>query len=61
MANISTENVLEGTIDEEISSLNIVDAEIEVCFPLIHNKYLHEIYFNSLKRIGVYIFNSTTK
>ncbi|XP_074585854.1 phosphoinositide phosphatase SAC2-like isoform X2 [Curcuma longa] len=30
MANVSTENVLEGTIDEEISSLNIEDAEIEV-------------------------------
>lgn len=53
MANISTENVLKGTIGEEISSLNIEDAEIEVCFPLIHNKYLHEIYSNSLKRIGV--------
>lgn len=46
MANVSTENVLEGTIDEEISSLNIEDTEIEVCFPL------HEIYLNSLKRIG---------
>ncbi|XP_042431761.1 phosphoinositide phosphatase SAC3-like [Zingiber officinale] len=29
MANVSTDNVLEGTINEEISSLNIEYAEIE--------------------------------